>query len=171
MKKSLTAVISFTVGLIAGGATGMYISKSKFENIANEEIASAKEAFQKRIDELVGLKDMGSNNNEEGVIYNTPQEYLKSHPEIDKPSYEQEPEEISYDESEDDKSNERASILKKEADDANKKYNKALNNLGNSSEPYVIEPEQYGEEDSYDMKPYYNNYHRKLYDTSNQNMN
>lgn len=144
MKSSVKTLLVFVAGLAVGAGSGYFITKKKYEKIADEEIASVKEVFQKKLDSLTCDNDE-SKDEPENPKYDSPQEYLAHHPEIDKPSYEQEEQDES-------KKEDRQATLKKESDDAHKKYNKALQNVGNAcAEPYVIKPHEYGDQETYDL--------------------
>lgn len=52
MNKTLVGVVSFALGAAAGAAGAWYILKTKYEEIAQEEIDSVKQVFKKRLDEM-----------------------------------------------------------------------------------------------------------------------
>ena len=52
MNKTLVGIVSFALGAAAGAAGAWYILKTKYEEIAQEEIDSVKQVFKKRLDEM-----------------------------------------------------------------------------------------------------------------------
>ena len=63
MNKTLVGVVSFALGAAAGAAGAWYILKTRYEEIAQEEIDSVKQVFKKRLDEM-GDKDISSKSDE-----------------------------------------------------------------------------------------------------------
>lgn len=63
MNKTLVGVMSFALGAAAGAAGAWYILKTRYEEIAQEEIDSVKQVFKKRLDEM-GSKDISSKSDE-----------------------------------------------------------------------------------------------------------
>lgn len=63
MNKTLVGVVSFALGAAAGAAGAWYILKTKYEEIAQEEIDSVKQVFKKRLDEM-NDKDISDNQGE-----------------------------------------------------------------------------------------------------------
>lgn len=63
MNKTLVGVVSFALGAAAGAAGAWYILKTKYEEIAQEEIDSVKQVFKKRLDEM-NDKDISDNPDE-----------------------------------------------------------------------------------------------------------
>lgn len=128
----LSVLSAFISGVVIGYASSWYFTKKKYEQIANEEIESVKERFSYKTSSEEHNKDTDKENKNWKEVYNeemTDQEK----PEISEYTKKLNTEGYTNYSSLESKENSNYSTDEK------------------SSKPYVISPEQFGENDEYDQ--------------------
>ncbi len=122
-----TPFITFAIGAVAGAAASWYFAKKKYELIAQEEISSVKEVFAKRVEAISPEPSNDVSDAEE-----------KAERAKDKPGI------IEYASKLNDSGYTNYSNVEKSSPDAEMKET-----MGKEI-PYIISPDEFGEEDEYE---------------------
>lgn len=144
MKKAFANFVMFTIGAVIGSAVTWKLVKTKYEQIAQEEIDSVKETFSKREkqtekyspDDTVTVKNFTDRNNVNDDVNNDVHVYesiLKDHKYLN----------IDEDRTDEDRSNSytKYTLEKTRKEDLDMEYNR----------PYVISPEEFDDNDEYNV--------------------
>jgi len=138
MKNTLINVLMFTAGAAIGSAVTWKLVKTKYERIANEEIASVKETFAKREKKTVNENDSDTND-----ISEEPKRVIPDKPDL--MEYAAKIREEGYM----DYSNQGKSEKKEEKKEP---YTRDMDDFAYDEEPYVIAPEHFDEYDDYETE-------------------
>lgn len=137
MRNIITSILLFTAGAGIGSAVTWKLLKTKYEQIAQEEIDSVKEVYSKRASVAANPKPIEGEGVEESHIPEKP----------DLMEYAAKLKEEGYmDYSTNSKDEQKEEKEKKEP------YTSDMDGYSYDEEPYVITPEHFGEYDDYDTQ-------------------
>ena len=141
MKKAFANFVMFTIGAVIGSAVTWKLVKTKYEQIAQEEIDSVKETFSKREkqtenyspDDTTTVKNFTDDNVNDDAMQKDYESILKDHKYLN----------IDEDRTDEDRSNSytKYTLEKTRKEDLDMEYNR----------PYVISPEEFDDNDEYNV--------------------
>lgn len=171
MNKGLTHGLVFAIGGILGAGASFIFAKRKYEMKADQEIAQARADFNVKLEELENqcgdlIKKIGEINSK--TKGNSPMEYIARSSNDD--ILEEEEEEIEEVDEPDEDDDEYFSQAKKKSDMIIKNIfddygSKSVSQ--NNSKPYVISPDEYGNNDEYNLETLYYTADGKIIDEAN----
>lgn len=137
MRNIITSILLFTAGAGIGSAVTWKLLKTKYEQIAQEEIDSVKEVYSKRASVAANPKPIEGEGVEESHIPEKP-DLMEYAAKLKEEGY------MDYSTNSKDE--------QKEEKEEKEPYTSDMDGYSYDEEPYVITPEHFGEYDDYDTQ-------------------
>lgn len=134
MKNIITSILLFTAGAGIGSAVTWKLLKTKYEQIAQEEIDSVKEVYSRRARAAANPKPIEGEDIEESHIPEKP-DLMEYAAKLKEEGY------MDY-----------STQNKDEQEEEKKPYTSDMDGYSYDEEPYVIAPEHFGEYDDYETQ-------------------